>query len=65
MLCPQVLHFRLGYYETAVKGQPARCVMDGRTIALRYLKFWFWVDSVAIFPWQRFGDDSTSGAADG
>ena len=46
------LHFRLGYYSRPTDGGPQRCVMDGKAIACRYLRFWFWIDSVAIFPWH-------------
>jgi len=54
------LHFRLGYYVRADgtdKTAPAQCIMDPHAIACRYLRFWFWIDSVAIFPWQHLASD--------
>ena len=35
--------------------------MDGPTIACRYLRFWFWLDSVAIFPWQLLAGTGDAG----
>jgi len=44
-----VVNFRTGYFEKP-PGRPARLVMDVQSIRLRYLRFWFWVDLLALAP---------------
>ena len=57
-----LLNFRLGYFErSGVQSWNNIAVMDGRKIACRYLRFWFWIDLLSILPWHQikvFGDNS-------
>jgi len=43
------INFRLGYYRRA-PDHPALLVMDIKQITRRYLRFWFWIDLLAILP---------------
>ena len=46
-----VLNFRLGFYERhAETGLPDQVVMSPSRIAARYIRLWFWVDLIAVFP---------------
>lgn len=31
-------------------------VYDKKRIAVHYLKFWFWIDLVSIFPFEQIGN---------
>ena len=46
-----VLNFRLGFYERhAETGLPDQVVMSPSRFAARYIRLWFWVDLIAVFP---------------
>ncbi len=54
-----VLNFFTGYYSSGT------LVLSKRQIAIHYIKFWFWLDLVASFPYDivitaAIGDDDES-----
>merc|ERR1712185_462494 len=47
-----LVNFRLGFHErTRLSLNSVQ--MDGRKIAVRYLRLWFWVDLVSVLPWHE------------
>jgi len=45
-----LLNFRIGYYQRT-RLSFNHVVMDGRKIALHYMRLWFWLDLISVMPW--------------
>lgn len=52
-----VLNFNLSYYE---RGD---LIVERKLIAINYLKLWFWIDFVAVFPYDELLSGDTNNSA--
>ena len=48
----------LGFFKSFLNSKTGHEVKDRKLIAIRYLKFYFWVDFISAFPFDLFIDNS-------